>query len=582
MSFNSKAQYQFLSPIPNSEHHPIESNIIFRNGDSINPNSIISNNNFLIKGKRSGIHEANIFLAEDGKTVVIDPEIDFFIDEYVSVTIKNIQKLNGELIDSLNFIFHTSKMSQAKNEHFSEDYFLDTLLKMNSKTEKFYDSVPSTFPKITTNVYENPYDGLFFIHNTSGYASSNDRFVSVLNHEMKPFFFIQDNSRGLSFTKQKNNQYSYYNPYNNNFYVLDTLFNLVDSFACGNGYKANYHDFQLLPNGHSYLLAYDVQQIDMSKLILGGDSLAEVSGIVIQELDNDKNVIFQWRSWDYFNILDAINYMNFTAHYLAYVHTNSIDVDSDGNIMFSNYLMDEITKIDGKTGDFIWRLGGKNNQFKFLNDSIKFSTQHDARKLPNGNITLYDNGAFHSTPVSSAKEYEIEEQNKTVKLVWGFTHPLAFACLRSGNVQRLPNGNTLINWGWKKAANPSITEVKPDSTIVHEIKFEDSSHLLYRAYKFTVNDSINSVNEIKNQDSEILCYPNPATNETTINFYSKSKQEISLSIFDISGKLILKKEKIQCQIGKISIQMNISSLSNGIYYITFSNILKSQKLIIAR
>ena len=581
-SSNAKAQYQFLSPIPNSEHHPIETNIIFRNGDFINEQSLQSNLNYQISGSKSGNQLAKIFLSEDGKTVIIDPNSNFEINEEVNITIKNIEKLNGEKIDSINFSFFTTKISSNKKSTFSEDYFLDTLLNKNYTSERFYDSVPSTFPEIITDVYNNPFEGYIFFQNTSNLASNNDRFISVINHQNIPFFYIQDNSRGLSFTKQKNNQYSYFNPFNNNFLVLDSLFNTVDSFACGNGYIANYHDFQLLPNGHSYLLAYDVQQIDMSKLFVGGDSIAEVSGTIIQELDKDKNVIFQWRSWDYMNIIDALHYVDFTEHYISYIHTNSIDIDEEGNILFSNYIMDEITKIDGNTGQFIWRLGGNNNQFTFINDSIKFNTQHDARKLPNGNITLYDNGVFHIPAVSSAKEYEIDEENKTVKLVWSFTHPEKFLCSRMGNVQRLPNENTLINWGRRGIERPSVTEVKPDGTIVHEITFKNSGHQLYRAYKFSVNDTINTVENPFNNISEIYNYPNPANEKTNIYFTVNSKQELNLKIYDVAGNLVMKKEKITTFIGKNHIELNLNSFKNGIYFYSLSNNFQSKKLIIVR
>lgn len=39
----------------------------------------------------------------------------------------------------------------------------------------------------------------------------------------------------------------------------------------------------------------------------------------------------------------------------------------------------------------IWILGGRRNQFVFTND-LRFSRQHDIRRLANGNITLFDNG----------------------------------------------------------------------------------------------------------------------------------------------------------------------------------------------
>ena len=53
------------------------------------------------------------------------------------------------------------------------------------------------------------------------------------------------------------------------------------------------------------------------------------------------------------------------ATIIDYCHTNAIEQDNDGNILISSRNMDEITKINRITGQIIWRLGGKNNQFEF-------------------------------------------------------------------------------------------------------------------------------------------------------------------------------------------------------------------------
>ena len=38
-------------------------------------------------------------------------------------------------------------------------------------------------------------------------------------------------------------------------------------------------------------------------------------------------------------------------------------------LMISSRHLNEITKISRTTGDIIWRFGGKNNQFTFVNDT---------------------------------------------------------------------------------------------------------------------------------------------------------------------------------------------------------------------
>src|SRR5204863_4868205 len=136
-------------------------------------------------------------------------------------------------------------------------------------------------------------------------------------------------------------------------------------------------------------LSYDPEPVDMSKIVPGGDPNAIVTGLIVQEVDNDGAVYFQWRSWDHFQITDA-THEDLTAHNIDYVHGNAIEYDNDGNLLISSRHMDEITKIDISNGDIIWRMGGRNNQFTFIGDPTGFSHQHAIRRIANGHVTLFD------------------------------------------------------------------------------------------------------------------------------------------------------------------------------------------------
>ena len=142
----------------------------------------------------------------------------------------------------------------------------------------------------------------------------------------------------------------------------------------------------------------------MSQIVPNGKTNALVTGLIIQKINSEKEVTFQWRSLDHMLITDA-THEDLTADRIDYVHGNSIEVDSDGHIIISSRHLDEITKINTVTGAIIWRLGGKNNQFSFVNDTAKFSHQHSARILKNGNLFLFDNGVFHTPQYSRAVEY---------------------------------------------------------------------------------------------------------------------------------------------------------------------------------
>ncbi|MCY7409783.1 MAG: T9SS type A sorting domain-containing protein, partial [Chitinophagales bacterium] len=147
--------------------------------------------------------------------------------------------------------------------------------------------------------------------------------------------------------------------------------------------------------------------------------------------------------------------------------------------------------INVSTGAFIWRLGGDSNQFTFPNDAAKFSYQHDCRVLTNGNITLFDDGNFHSPAKSFAKEYQLDLTNKIATLVWSYSHPdvngVVAYYFAMGSAQRLSNGNTFINWGWRSNGTlPSMTEVTSAGTIVWELTLTDGGKniVAYRGHRY--------------------------------------------------------------------------------------------------
>jgi len=216
----------------------------------------------------------------------------------------------------------------------------------------------------------------------------------------------------------------------------------------------------------------------MSVVVPGGNPNATVIGLVIQELDENKNVVFQWRSWDHIAITDAVH-EDLTAVTVDCVHGNAIELDNDGNLMISSRHLSEITKISRTTGNIIWRLGGIHNQFTFINDPLGFSYQHHIRRIANGNITLFDNGNYHPTPFSRAVEYSLDEINKTATLVWQYRNFPDIYGFAMGSAQRLKNGNTLISWG---SANPTMTEVTPSGEKVLEMSLPLNIYT-YRTFK---------------------------------------------------------------------------------------------------
>jgi hypothetical protein len=268
-----------------------------------------------------------------------------------------------------------------------------------------------------------------------------------------------------------------------------------------------------------FILGDNYETVDMSQIVPGGSKDATVEGSILQELDKNKNVIFQWRSWDHYQITDA-THENLTALNIDYVHANAIEIDTDGNILLSARHLDEITKINSQTGDIIWRWGGKNNQFTFVNDSIAFSHQHAIRILPNDDKIFFDNGNFHTPPFSRAVEYNLDEVKKTAVLVWQFRNNPDIFGSALGYVQRLANGNTLISWG---QADTTLSEVTPEGTVALQMTLPVSDWT-YRVYRLP-----------------FIFIQSPSTNEnlqsdapTTIRWESSGVDSVNID-FSIDG-----------------------------------------------
>lgn len=278
----------------------------------------------------------------------------------------------------------------------------------------------------------------------------------------------------MDFKRLPNGLISYMDRESESYKLLNSSFQQVGQLE-GVGYPVDTHDLQLSPDKERYLFIIYRRRfgVDMSQIVAGGNMSATVVSCLIQEVDRDNNLVWQWDGWDHQSV--TYTNANLLGASIDYDHCNSLEYDNDGNIMVSSRNLDSITKINRATGEVIWRLGGMGNDFTFTNDS-GFALQHDARWLGSGRLTLFDNGRA-TRGYSRAVEYEINEAARLITRTWEYTGSFAFCC---GNFQTLPDGNRLINWG---PAKPSVTEVTPDGERVFELTIA-APYFSYRAFKF--------------------------------------------------------------------------------------------------
>lgn len=534
------AQFSYISPMPGSDYHHPETKIILKTGALIDKQSLHSSLVEVI-GSSSGMHSCKVSLSTDGKTILINPADDFTAGEEVNVLIREgFKKKNGETISGTSFTFSIRPAYSAGDlesirlaaRYAREIEWQDAGVSLSSWESEVRDLCEMPDYEITSNGNELKHD--LFYYNFRGGSGCFGK--SIISNEGDSLYATFDEERGISFTINKNGYLTYYNYIDSCFDMMDSSYNVVDQFFMGNGYRADEHEFLVFPNGHSFLFCYDTHpNLDLSDL--GGLDTVDVIGCVIQELDADQNVIFEWRTWDHMEYTDAIGWA-FVAvtqgqAVFDWIHANSMELDSDGNLLLSSRHLCEITKIDLSTGDIIWRMGGDKNEFTFINDidATHFSGQHDFRRLENGNYTLFNNGNNVTPNISGAKEYQLDQDNKVATLVWYYKHPMVGSVNvfgpAMGSVQRLSNGNTLINWGLLSSNIPQVprfSEVDAAGNIVWEFNFSNEYYICYRAYKYDWNrcapvvDSMLQLSYIST-DTAILTWTQPNFNTSYLFEY---------------------------------------------------------------
>lgn len=492
----SANEIRYLSPRPNAKFVPLGATIIINYGEPVENSG--SRDKITVYGEKSGFHTGSTVIANDGQTIIFTPDAPFLPNEIVSVQIDSgiVSKSGNRLLGKAFTFTTTSNQQPERYRSILEEVRLQRLLPQqpHKSVEKLdgpavtagFKTLPVDYPPITVTVpANNTAEGSLFLSNfsinwTLGNFNSSRPHLLILDDSGEPIFYrrMPGALPALDFKKQPNGLLTY-GVWNDIYYVMDETYTVVDSYTAGNGYPTiDLHDLQILPNGNALIMIYDPQPVDMSAIVAGGDPNAVVIGLVIQELDTNKNVVFEWRSWDHIPITDGD--VDLTASVVDYVHGNSVELDSDGNILISSRAINEVTKIDRQTGDIIWRMGsGKGNEFTF-DEPDPFLQQHDARRLPNGNITIFDNHLAPNSTYARGVEYEVDEVNKTAKRVWEYRS--TGTSLAMGNAQRLPNGNTLMGWGSKY---PTLTEVHPDNSIAVEMQFlpHDDPAIIRNSYR---------------------------------------------------------------------------------------------------
>jgi arylsulfotransferase ASST len=255
--------------------------------------------------------------------------------------------------------------------------------------------------------------------------------------------------------------------------IYDTSYRLIKRVYPKKGLPADIHEFSITSRNTALYTMYHKLTV-RSRPVLEG---------VIQEVDlRTGRLLFEWHSLDHVALAESYYKLPRNPSFsFDYFHINSIEVDTDGNLLVSARNTHTIYKINRKTGSIMWRLGGKRSDFTFRRE-VRFAWQHDARRQPDGTLTLFDNAAAPKVRSQSrGLVLRLDTKEMRAELVHTYVHEPPILAVDQANMQRLPNGHFLIGWGHE----PYITEFGKHGRTLFDAKFGRPNGVdSYRAYRF--------------------------------------------------------------------------------------------------
>ena len=219
---------------------------------------------------------------------------------------------------------------------------------------------------------------------------------------------------------------------------------------------------------------------------IGGPKEGAIWDNIVQELDiATGRVLFEWRSAEHVALEESYADVpraerGAEADAYDYFHVNSVELDDDGNFIVSARNTHAVYKLARADGEVLWRLGGKRSDYE-LGPGARFAWQHDARRQPDGTLTLYDNVADEEDAGGASRVVilDLDDERMRATVVRSFEHPTGLLATTQGNAQFLPGGHVFVGWG----SQPFFTEFDRDGRVLLDGRFGVEGTDSYRAYR---------------------------------------------------------------------------------------------------
>ena len=271
--------------------------------------------------------------------------------------------------------------------------------------------------------------------------------------------------------------------------IYDTSYRPVAEVRPGNGLIGDVHEFLLTSRDTALMTIYHRRHVDLTSI--GGPKNGLIWDGIVQEVDiATGRVLFEWHSYPQIGVQESYSHppdkqLGTKSFPYDYIHLNSIDEEPNGNLLVSGRNTHAVYEVSRRTGRVLWRLGGKRSDFR-LGPGARFAWQHDARRQPDGTVTLFDNGAAPAVEkLTRVLVLRLDDKHKRATLVHSYHHPKRLLSPFEGNAQFLPDGHVFVGWGgW-----PYVSELDRRGHVLFDAYFGHGKNPgadadTYRAYRF--------------------------------------------------------------------------------------------------
>jgi hypothetical protein len=260
--------------------------------------------------------------------------------------------------------------------------------------------------------------------------------------------------------------------------IADTAYRTLARIRAGNGYKMDLHELRVTNAGTALFTIYSPILVHRPGTPAG--TLSPLMDSIVQEVDVHTGlVLWEWHAYGHIPLSESYATPENSVSYDAF-HINSIQPQPGGRVLISARDTSAIYLIDRASGRIRWTLGGKASDFR-LGPGVRFWFQHDARELPDGRITLFDDegGPPQKGPTARGLILKLDHRRRRATLAGQYVRAPDTTPQSEGSTQVQPNGDVFVGYG----STPFFSQFTASGRLLFDAKLPDGDGS-YRVQRF--------------------------------------------------------------------------------------------------